>query len=178
MICIESFLKQEPSRLIVEALENSRLYGIPYDALQELADENKEKMCIRDRNPDRTGVFYLLQIRPMVDNKMMLDEDLTEIPDEKTLIRSHNAIGQGVSNEVYDVVYVKTDDYSAYNNPAIADEIDRINRRFLEEGRNYVLVGPGRWGSSDPWFCLLYTSGTSRERERYLQPVCGTLRGG
>ena len=54
-------------------------------------------------NPDRTGVFYLLQIRPMVDNKMMLDEDLTEIPDEKTLIRSHNAIGQGVSNEVYDV---------------------------------------------------------------------------
>ena len=102
-------------------------------------------------NPDRTGVFYLLQIRPMVDNKMMLDEDLTEIPDEKTLIRSHNAIGQGVSNEVYDVVYVKTDDYSAYNNPAIADEIDRINRRFLEEGRNYVLVGPGRWGSSDPW---------------------------
>ena len=102
-------------------------------------------------NPDRTGVFYLLQIRPMVDNKMMLDEDLTEIPDEKTLIRSHNAIGQGVSNEVYDVVYVKTNDYSAYNNPAIADEIDRINRRFLEEGHNYVLVGPGRWGSSDPW---------------------------
>ena len=42
VICIESFLKQEPSRLIVEALENSRLYGIPYDALQELADENKE----------------------------------------------------------------------------------------------------------------------------------------
>ena len=42
VICIESFLKQEPSRLIVEALENSRLYGIPYDALHELADENKE----------------------------------------------------------------------------------------------------------------------------------------
>ena len=102
-------------------------------------------------NDDRTGVFYLLQIRPMVDNKMMLDEDLREIPDEATLIRSHNAIGQGVTNDVYDVVYVKTEDYSAYNNPAIADEIDRINRRFLEEGRNYVLVGPGRWGSSDPW---------------------------
>lgn len=42
VICIESFLKQEPSRLIVEALENSRLYGIPYDALNQLADENKE----------------------------------------------------------------------------------------------------------------------------------------
>ncbi len=102
-------------------------------------------------NPDRTGTFYLLQIRPMVDNKMVLDEDLTEIPDEKTLIRSHNAIGHGVINEVCDVVYVKTDGYSARDNITIASEIDRINRRFLEEGHNYVLVGPGRWGSSDPW---------------------------
>ena len=100
---------------------------------------------------DRTGVFYPLQIRPMVDNKMVLDEDLAEIPDEATLIRSHNAIGQGVVSDVYDVVYVKTDHYSAYNNPAIAEEIDRINCRFLEEGTNYVLVGPGRWGSSDSW---------------------------
>ncbi len=102
-------------------------------------------------NPDRTGTFYLLQIRPMVDNKMMLDEDLAQIPDEKTLIRSHNAIGHGVTNDVYDVVYVKTDDYSAYNNPAIADEVEQINRKFLDEGSNYVLVGPGRWGSSDSW---------------------------
>ena len=100
---------------------------------------------------DHTGVFYPLQIRPMVDNKMVLDEDLAEIPDEATLIRSHNAIGQGVVSDVYDVVYVKTDHYSAYNNPAIAEEIDRINCRFLEEGTNYVLVGPGRWGSSDSW---------------------------
>jgi len=102
-------------------------------------------------NPDRTGTFYLLQIRPMVDNKMMLDEDLKSIPDEQTLIRSHNAIGHGITNDVYDVVYVKTDGYTAYNNPAIADEIEKINRTFLESGTNYVLVGPGRWGSSDPW---------------------------
>lgn len=87
----------------------------------------------------------------MVDNKMMLDEDLTAISDDKVLIRSHNAIGHGITTDVYDVVYVKTGDYSASNNPAIADEISTINRRFLEEGKGYVLVGPGRWGSSDPW---------------------------
>lgn len=102
-------------------------------------------------NPDRTGEFYLLQIRPMVDNKMMLDEDLEKIADEATLIRSHNAIGHGITNDVYDVVYVKTDNYLASNNPAIADEIAKINAEFLENGRNYVLVGPGRWGSSDSW---------------------------
>ncbi len=102
-------------------------------------------------NPDRTGTFYLLQIRPMVDNKMMLDEDLTAIPDEQTLIRSHNAIGHGITNDVYDVVYIKTEGYTASNNPTIADEVEQINRKFLAEGRNYVLVGPGRWGSSDSW---------------------------
>ena len=102
-------------------------------------------------NDDRTGTFYLLQIRPIVDCKKMLEEDLSTIPDEYVIIRSINSLLHGIMYEMQDLVYVKTDDYSAYNNPAIADEIDRINRRFLEEGRNYVLVGPGRWGSSDPW---------------------------
>lgn len=102
-------------------------------------------------NADRTGEFYLLQIRPMVDNKMNLDEDLLQVPDDQCILRSHNAIGQGVTSDVYDLVYVKTEGWSASNNPAIADEIQQINRRFLDEGHSYVLVGPGRWGSSDPW---------------------------
>ncbi len=109
-------------------------------------------------NPDRTGEFYLLQIRPMVDNKMQLDEDLSEIPDDEAVIRSHNAIGHGILTDIQDIVYVKTQPtadgqpvYSASSNPAIAEEIERINRTFLDEGRNYVLVGPGRWGSSDYW---------------------------
>ncbi len=100
---------------------------------------------------DRTGEFYLLQIRPMVDNKMMLDEDLRAVPDEQCLLRSHNAIGHGINTEVCDIVYVKTDEWSASSNPDIAAEIEQINRRFLNEGKGYVLVGPGRWGSSDPW---------------------------
>lgn len=98
-----------------------------------------------------TGEFYLLQIRPMVDMKMQLDEDISQIPDADALIRSHNAIGHGIIPDVQDVVYVKTDEYSASFNPVIADEIETINRTFLAEGRGYVLVGPGRWGSSDPW---------------------------
>lgn len=109
-------------------------------------------------NPDRTGEFYLLQIRPMVDNKMQLDEDLSEIPDDEVVIRSHNAIGHGILTDIQDIVYVKTlptadgqPVYSASSNPAIAEEIERINRTFLDKGRNYVLVGPGRWGSSDYW---------------------------
>ena len=100
---------------------------------------------------DRTGELYLLQIRPMVDNKMNLDEDLSAIADADCLLRSHNAIGHGILNDIQDIVYVKTDNWSASHNPAIAAEIDNINRNYLNEGRSYVLVGPGRWGSSDPW---------------------------
>ena len=103
-------------------------------------------------NDDRTGELYLLQIRPIVDSKQMLDEDLTTIPDDQCLLRSHNSLGHGVSDDVQDVVYVKTDSsFTASNNPTIADEIERINRKFLDTDKNYVLIGPGRWGSSDPW---------------------------
>ena len=103
-------------------------------------------------NADRTGSFFLLQIRPIVDSKQMLDEDICAISDDRCLLRSHNSLGHGASEEVTDVVYIKTDDqFTAINNPAIACEIEHINRRFLDEGRGYVLIGPGRWGSSDPW---------------------------
>ena len=103
-------------------------------------------------NKDRTGNFYLLQIRPIVDSKQMLDEDLTQIADGRCLLRSRNSLGHGISEEVTDVVYVKVDDhFTAVNNPAIAVDVERINRKFLDAGTNYVLVGPGRWGSSDSW---------------------------
>ena len=99
-----------------------------------------------------TGDFYLLQIRPIVDSKQVLDEDLQKIPDEQCLLRSYNSLGHGISEDVTDVVYVKTDEnFTAANNPTIASEIEQINRKFLDENKNYVLIGPGRWGSSDYW---------------------------
>ncbi len=104
------------------------------------------------QNPSPHGDFYLLQIRPIVDSKQVLDEDLAAIPDEQCLLRSHNSLGHGISEDVFDVVYVKTDDdFTAVNNPRIADEIEQINRKFLNEDKNYILIGPGRWGSSDYW---------------------------
>ena len=105
-------------------------------------------------NKDKTGDFYLLQIRPMVDNRMQLDEDLSAIPDEQCLLRSHNAIGHGNITDITDIVYIKTGEKSKYTpgkNPQIADEVERINRTLLQEERKCLLIGPGRWGSSDSW---------------------------
>lgn len=95
--------------------------------------------------------FYLLQIRPIVDGKTTINEDLSLIPTEKTLITTSHALGNGIVNDVTDIVYVKTQNFDARNNPAIAREVERLNRALCAEGRSYVLIGPGRWGSSDPW---------------------------
>lgn len=100
---------------------------------------------------EKKGVFYLLQIRPMVDMKADLNEDLNAIPEDQLLLKSVNSLGQGIMDDMQDVIYVKTDGYSASNNQLIAYEIEKLNKRFLDEGKHYILVGPGRWGSSDTW---------------------------
>ena len=101
-------------------------------------------------NEDKSGELYLLQIRPIADAKQILHKDLAKVADEDCLLRSHNALGHGIMDDVYDVVYVKYDDsFSAMNNYYVADDIERINRKFLADNRHYVLIGPGRWGSSD-----------------------------
>ena len=100
---------------------------------------------------NKSGVFYLLQVRPMVDVKADLAEDLNLIPDEKVVLKSFNSLGHGIMEDVHDLIYVKTEGYNAGNNPTIAYEIEKLNRKFLDEGKHYVLVGPGRWGSSDSW---------------------------
>lgn len=103
-------------------------------------------------HPDRTGELYLLQVRPIVDSKQELNEDLLAVPDSQCLLRSHNSLGHGIIEGVEHVLYVKVDEnYSASNNSTISDDIDAINDKFLDKGENYILIGPGRWGSSDSW---------------------------
>ena len=100
---------------------------------------------------EKKGVFYLLQIRPMVDMKADLNEDLDAIPEDQLLLKSVNSLGQGIMDDIQDVIYVKTEGYSASNNKLIAYDIEKLNKRFLDEGKHYILIGPGRWGSSDTW---------------------------
>lgn len=104
-------------------------------------------------NPeDQTkATFYLLQIRPIVDNKEIMNEDLTLIKPEETIISSSNVLGHGIISDIKDIVYVKTENFNSSNNQLIAYDIEKLNRQFIEKDESYVLIGPGRWGSSDPW---------------------------
>ena len=104
-------------------------------------------------DPQNLGfaTFYLLQVRPIVDNKEVMEEDLTLVEQEDTILTSTNVLGHGIVTDVQDIIYVKTGAFCSSNNQSIAYDIEKMNRQFTGEEKNYVLVGPGRWGSSDSW---------------------------
>ena len=95
------------------------------------------------------NIFYPLQIRPIVSARECIDEDLTAIPNSQRLLYSTRSLGNGIINDVHDIIYLKEGAFSMANNRATADEIRRLNRTFSEEGTGYILAGEGRWGSSD-----------------------------
>ena len=104
-------------------------------------------------DPQNPGfaTFYLLQVRPIVDNKEVMEEDLTLVEQEDTILTSTSVLGHGIVTDVQDIIYVKTGAFCSSNNQSIAYDIEKMNRQFTGEEKNYVLVGPGRWGSSDAW---------------------------
>lgn len=104
-----------------------------------------------DYSKARNHTFYLLQIRPIVDQKEMVDETIGDIPTDETILTSNSSLGHGIYNDIYDIVYVKPEHFDSSNNVKIAEEIGALNRWMTEANRPYVLVGPGRWGSSDHW---------------------------
>lgn len=104
-----------------------------------------------DYSPNKHHIFYLLQIRPIVDSMEMINEDIGAIHEENAIITCNSALGHGITNDVFDLVYVKPEAFSASKNQLIMYDIERANRQLVAENRRYVLVGPGRWGSADPW---------------------------
>ena len=98
----------------------------------------------------RKGIVYWLQIRPIVDQKEMLDDSITDVPDSEVLFRSDAALGHGLMDGVRYLVYVKPQTFNSLKTHEIAEEVGKINERLSAAGEPYILVGPGRWGTSDP----------------------------
>lgn len=95
--------------------------------------------------------FSYLQMRPIVENKELVELNISEINNDDLIILSNSSLGNGVINNVCDFVYVRPDTFNASHTNTIAGMIEEINQQMIRENRNYILVGPGRWGSSDPW---------------------------
>lgn len=95
--------------------------------------------------------FYLLQMRPIVDSKEQVDEDLTRINPDDAILTANSVLGNGIITDVQDVIYVRSSAFDAARNPETARQIAEWNAKFPADGTGYILIGPGRWGSSDPW---------------------------
>lgn len=104
-----------------------------------------------DRKAGEPKIFNLLQIRPIVDNKESADVNLEGIDMKDSIIYSNSALGNGIIDNLYDFVYIKPESFDPAKTTLIAEDVGKLNDRFLKENKNYILVGPGRWGSTDPW---------------------------
>lgn len=94
--------------------------------------------------------LYWLQIRPIIDKRNLISDHIMEVADSDLIVSSNNALGHGMVDGVHTIVYVRPDTFNSARNSEVVPVLQRLNAEFLERGENYILIGPGRWGSSDP----------------------------
>ena len=104
-----------------------------------------------DTDPSRTPEFYFLQMRPLVALRERCDIASDSIPPDKLLCRSERVLGNGRIEGLRDIVYVDSAKFDRGRSAEVASVVAEINERLTRERRHYVLMGPGRWGSFDPW---------------------------
>jgi len=130
------------------------------EILEELLNIGKKEMnnqveiefavCM-DTPANEPRLFHFLQIRPIVETQEKHRVKVNTCKPKESIIISHHALGNGIIDNVKDFVYVKPDSFDPAHTKIIADKIDQLNQQFKANGSNYILVGPGRWGSTDPW---------------------------
>jgi hypothetical protein len=126
---------------------------IVLDVVKEALGSPVEIEFAIDLNKDENykASFYLLQIKPLIGNATDYEVDMDKIVKEDILLYSEKEMGNGLIDTVQDVVFVDPDTFDKAKTVEMAEEIDRINAEFGREGKQYVLIGPGRWGTRDRW---------------------------
>ncbi len=120
--------------------------------VQEMNNQVEIEFSVNmDTPPSQPQLFHFLQIRPVVETQEKNIVEVEKHKDSDPLIFSDQALGNGIINHVHDIVYVKPDAFNPAETKSIAATIDQINSQFVAEKKSYILVGPGRWGSNDPW---------------------------
>ncbi|HYW68383.1 MAG TPA: DUF5752 family protein, partial [bacterium] len=102
-------------------------------------------------NPEEPHEFAFLQIRPLVFGGEFEDVDLGGIEPRGAVVLSDGALGHGHISDIRDIVYVRHETFDRSKTVDIAAEIGAFNSKLSKAGRPYLLIGPGRWGSADPW---------------------------
>ncbi len=103
------------------------------------------------KDKDRKPEFYLLQIRPMVVGRESVEISMEDIDPERIICRSIHGMGNGHFQDIRDLIYVDPELFDKSRTRNIAYEVGEFNKQFVRENTGYILVGFGRWGTSDPW---------------------------
>ncbi|MEQ8187615.1 MAG: PEP/pyruvate-binding domain-containing protein [Candidatus Eremiobacterota bacterium] len=103
------------------------------------------------RDKGKKPQFYFLQIRPWVTGNENFNVDIDNFMKEETICTTIHALGNGIFEGLQDIIYVDPDTFDVSKTLVIAKEIEKINRKFILEEKEYILAGFGRWGTSDPW---------------------------
>jgi hypothetical protein len=106
-----------------------------------------------DLNKDESGraSFYILQIKPLIGSSAECEVEKDEIPMDKTLLYSEQGMGNGCIDNIKDMIYVDAETFDKSKTEQIAEEIEQFNEKMVNEGKQYILIGPGRWGTRDRW---------------------------
>ncbi|MFH2035418.1 MAG: PEP/pyruvate-binding domain-containing protein [Candidatus Zixiibacteriota bacterium] len=109
------------------------------------------EFAISINKADNTAFFGFLQIRPMVVSKDKIDITHEEMSNPNNLVASNQVMGNGIIDNIKDIIYVDPDAFDPKNSAKMASEISQLNMKMVNEKKKYLLIGFGRWGSSDPW---------------------------
>ncbi len=101
------------------------------------------------KNKEGRAAFYLLQIKPLIKNIIETEINIDNIDNNRLLLYSENGMGNGRINDLHDIIYVDLDTFDKLKTEKVRDEIDALNSQMVKEGRKYILIGPGRWGTRD-----------------------------
>jgi hypothetical protein len=104
-----------------------------------------------NKDEDNKASFYVLQIKPLIGNAMDYEVDMQKIRQEEILLYCEKEMGNGMMDTIEEVVFVDPDTFDKSKTMEMADEMDKINAEMIRENRNYILIGPGRWGTRDRW---------------------------
>jgi hypothetical protein len=104
-----------------------------------------------NKNSDYKASFYLLQIKPLIGNVTDYEIDLNKIDPGRILLYSEKEMGNGLVDNIHDVIFVDPDSFDKTKTDEMAVEMDKINSEMGKQGRKYILIGPGRWGTRDKW---------------------------
>ncbi|HOW31354.1 MAG TPA: hypothetical protein PLP88_07295 [Bacteroidales bacterium] len=104
-----------------------------------------------NRDKDYKTTFYLLQIKPLIGAEQDYHVDLSEIRNEDMVLLSHKGMGNGLINDIQDVIYVDPKRFDKSRTMEMVKEIEILNQKMRAEKRKYILIGPGRWGTRDRW---------------------------